>query len=418
MKKPFLKRVSAWMAALMLFAVAAPPVVQAAELEARRSEQQSLVDKIQWATAQKIFKGVKKLVESTVARANRHERVSLQTKMLFLDKEHRIFFDIQGLVKVKVPSKKWLRKIQALKDQRGTYTMASNGPIAVDIAATPLDIKENEVQFAIQLDVALRLEALAWVIGENAVGYAGAYGLQGGIQSLADCIDRFDARIMGDAIGTGVAELTKLLGDRDDAPFGDQKKISIHNIGEVGGEALRRHFALAIAYTGAIAGTRLVTRNVTALALGALFPAASASLPILVAVGAAGFFGAWVVRKLMVDLPVKYKFKKLERLYRQQRKGELEQYQSHVVQRLQEEMGRSRDRWVFFELFKKFLEKKMDESDGQYDLTPYEPLLKRVKDILMYRAVNNEDWYAARMHYQMLKAVRRLPPGAAPPGEQ
>jgi hypothetical protein len=209
----------------------------------------------------------------------------------------------------------------------------------------------------------------------------------------------------------GVAELSKLFGERGEEPFGERPEVSRFNIGGVSGMALLRHFALAVCYAGASAGSSLGMKTLGAFVAATLFPTGGAFIPIFLATAAAAWFGVWVVETVMVKLPVLWKFKKLEKLYKQRRTEELAQYQEGVVQRLQEEMDRPRSRWVFFELMKNFLSEKMDESKGEYDLTPYQPLIERAREILLYRTLNDKDWYATRMYYQLLKAIHRLPNG-------
>jgi hypothetical protein len=409
MKTPFLRRTASLMAAVMMFAVVAPPAIQAAEIQARHSQEEGRVQKIKRAAAQKIYKGVVKAVNSIVKAANKSDRVNLKTEMIFLDKENRIFFDIKGMTRVKVPGKKWLKKIQTLKDEQGTYTIASNGPVAVDVAATPVKIEGKEVSFAVQLDMAIQLGPLGRLLGENSIGFAGALGLGPLFDHMSEALDAFDGRIIGDAIGTGVAEMSKLLGEGKEEPFGDRASVSRHNGRGVTGMSLLRHFAVSIAYVGSIAGARLGGKSLGAMIAVAVFPAGVAFIPTMLGSAVGLWFGTWIVKTVLINIPIKWKFRKLEKLYKQNRLEKLAVYQSGVVERLQQEMDRPRDRWVFFELMKNHLKKKMDESDGNYDLTPFQPLIDRAKQVLQYRAVNDGDWYGARMYYQLLAAIRQLP---------
>lgn len=411
MKIPFQRQLCGLMAALMLFLTAAPALVRAGEIEAQRAKLDALVEKVERKTAEKIFQGLDKVVRSTVEFANKSDRINLKTKMAFLDEGNRIFFDVQGLVRVKVPGERWLRKINEVMESHGTYLLASNGDVAVDMAATPLNIKDREVSFAVQLDLIIQLDDLARTLGESALGYLGALTAGKISHCFLEALDKWDHRIVGKAVGEGVAQLSKLLGDGDEEPFADQPEIASFGLQEVSGAGLLRHFAVAIAHAGVEAGSRLGARTLGAAVAAVLFPTGGAFIPIFLATSAAAWFGHWMVETLIVKLPVLHKFKKLEKLYQQRRMQELERYQEGVVQRLQEEMDRPRERWVFFELMKNFLAEKMTASKGNYDLTPYQPLIERVRDILQYRTINNKDYYAARMYYQFLHAIGQTPTG-------
>lgn len=53
----------------------------------------------------------------------------------------------------------------------------------------------------------------------------------------------------------------------------------------------------------------------------------------------------------------------------------------------------------------------LGERVGQegFDLGPYRPLIDAARRVLQYRAVNDEDWYSARMYYQLRTALGELP---------
>ena len=86
---------------------------------------------------------------------------------------------------------------------------------------------------------------------------------------------------------------------------------------------------------------------------------------------------------------------------------------SEVENRLTDWMDKeiATDRYDFFHKLVKKL-KKAREKDG---LAPYEGLVKKLTDKLKVAAVHDENWNAARMYYQLLEALGRLPQTAEAP---
>lgn len=402
---------------LGLSLLALPGVRAAAVPAAPAPAEAGLWERLGQGFAAKTFQATRALLGRILARANRSPRVDLKLEMALLDDQRRILLDVRGVVRVRVPGARWRERIREAQEAGRTWTMASNGPVSVDLAVTPMKLEGDEVTFTVQLDLILLMKDLVQELARAGAAVLGTVAAGALASKIAEGLAALDTEVAGKALGTAIEELSSVLS-------GDAGAVAYGHLGTAGqglgrfleagvsGASLRRHFLVAMLYAASAAGTKVLGGTLGAGLAAALFPAGGSLVAILMATSATYWFGTWVVHQVAVKLPILWKLKKIGRLA-QGRDARLGAYTESVAARLEQEMNGKANRWVFFELMVDWL--AAQRKAGDFDLEPYRPLIDRARKLLQYRAVNDQDWYAARMVYQLLAAIGELPHGQPAP---
>lgn len=406
------RRLVALVALLQLAPLFAAPVAAAQEASRRQ--------RMARATAQKIYAAVRRILEGVAARASRSERVTAKLAIGFLDDRNRLFFDLQGSARVRVPGKGWREKLGAARAEGRSYAMACNGPVSLDLTATPLKLAGDEVTFGFQVDVSIDLPEIWAEVKKGAIGALGAMAASAFAGRVLEALGSFRIDLAGDAVKIGVGELSGMLGGETVAFAGYQGvSPSLRKLvpRTMTGGSLLRHFLLSVLFAAASTGAQLAGSSLGA-ALGTTLLPAGASLVAVIATTAAAFwFGSWVVHQVAVRLPILWKFKKLRRLHARgtdaASMARAEEYATQLAQRILVETQRPTGRWVLFELLTEYLT-KLREAEGPEVLAAFRPVTDTLKKGLQLQVMDG-DWYAARMYWQLRKALDELAKGEGPP---
>lgn len=383
--------------------------------------------------AGKLYALLGKVIEKTLARANKSDRVELSLRYRFMDAQERMLFDIGGWVRVRVPNQKLLARFQKDLESEDSMVMTCNGGVSVDAVLTPLKIEGEEVTFGLQLDLMILARELFGNIIRNAAQVAGVMALDTLASGAMDALARMSTDTAGEAIEMGVHELPALLsgevGAVTYAAFQDPESKSLKERFKsiLSTEGLVRHFAMAVVFAGVKGGMK-AAGGALGLAVGtALVPGAGTFVTTLAATTAFVWFGNWVVETVGIKLPIMWKMAKIGRLYRkangsdggrQERLGnKLVEYRQEVFERIDRELDGSYKQWTFLQVMTRYFQARVRDKHlvenplEAFDLTPYKPLLEQVAAKLKFMATQKKDWYAARMYYQLMDSVGMLAPG-------
>lgn len=383
-------------------------------------QETSRMERLARGTSKKIFAGLRRVLEGITTRASRSDRVHARVEMAFLDEKGRMFFDIQGSARVAVPGEAWRKRIRAAHAAGQSYTMASNGPVGVDLAATPLEVKGKEVHFAFQLDLTIDMQEIWAGLRRGAIGALGAVAASTLAGRVIEALGNFRVDLAGDAIQIGVGELSGILGG-DVAAFAGYQGVSptLRSLVPKGvtGPGLLRHFLVSILFAASSTGAQLVGVSLGSAVGAALLPGSAGLVAIVLTTAAAAWFGSWVVHTVAVRLPVLWKLKKLRRLHENARdqagRDAAAAYAEKLAQRLVAETRRKSSRWTLFELYTQHLD-KLRQAEGAEALEAYRPVTGTLIQTLQIQVMDG-DWISARMYWQLKKALGELPEGTPPP---
>jgi hypothetical protein len=383
-------------------------------------ERAGRVERLGRATAQKIYAAVRRILEGVVARASRSDRVTAKLEIGFLDERGRMFFDIQGSARVRVPGTSWRERLSAARAEGRSYAMASNGPVSLDLAATPLKVAGEEVTFAFQVDVSIDLPEIWAELKKGAIGALGAMAASALAGRVLEALGSFRVDVAGDAVRIGVGELSGMLGGETVAFAG------YHGVSPAmrrlvprtfSGGALLRHFVLSVLFAAASTGAQLAGSSLGAALGTTLLPAGASLVAVIATTAATLWFGTWVVHQVAVKLPILWKFKKLRRLHARAKDAAglavAEDYADQLARRILTETQRPTGRWILFELLTQHLE-KLRTQEGPAALAAFRPVTDTLKKGLQVQVLEG-DWYAARMYWQLRKALDELPEGEPAP---
>lgn len=406
------RRLVALVALLQLAPLLAAPAAAA--------EQAGRVERLARATSEKIYAAVRRILEGVVARASRSEHITAKLEIGFLDERGRMFFDIQGSARVRVPGEAWRRKLAEAQAQGQSYAMACNGPVSLDLAATPLKVAGAEATVGFQVDVSIDLPEIWAELKKGAIGALGAVAASTLAGRVLEALGSFRVDIAGDAVRIGVGELSGMLGG-ETAAFAGYQGVSpaLRKLipTTVTGGSLLRHFVLSVLFAAASTGAQLAGSSLGAALGTTLLPAGAGLVAALATTAAALWFGTWVVHQVAVRLPILWKLKKLRRLHEQATDAagvaRAEEYADQLARRVLAETQRPTGRWTLFELLAEHLE-QLRTQEGPAALAAFRPVTDVLKRGLQMQVMEG-DWYAARMYWQLRKALDELPAGEAPP---
>lgn len=417
------------------------PAVQANPAPAATAAADDTHKGISGKLAVKLYETLDRGIDALLSRANRSDRVNLKKVFRFLDDEERMIFDIAGTVRVKVPTDALRTKVRKWMEGRETQVLSSNGPISTDIAITPVREEGEEFLFAVQIDLIILTHTLFGQIARSTAQVAGVMGLNLLASNALDALSSVDWEIPGKAIEMGVRELPNFLvgeaGAITYATFQDEehKKLREKLKATITPKGLLKHFTLALCFAGVTGGMKILGASVGGAVAAVLIPGGGTFLGTVLATSALVWFGNWAVTWVAIKLPVLWKLAKIGRLYRKANKSDggrqerlsrkLGEYRKDVAERAVQELSKGYQRWTYLNMVIAYFRKRVKKADPNlspleaFDLVPYQPLLDALYQKLTFMAMQDENWYAARMYYQLLDSVNQLDranPDLAPRG--
>lgn len=358
------------------------------------------------------------LAERAVARAGRSDRLTLKIGASFLDARGRMLLDLQGTVRTRVPLAGLRRTVAAKAAARESWILTSNGPVAIDFVLTPMKLEGEEATFTFQLDLTILFRPLLAELARNGAYLAGSVALGTVAKQAIEALQGLDADALGDGLALGVGELSGMLSGEaaaktfqtvtDSARRGWIARLRAP-LGVVG---LLRHFLTAVLLSGSNAGAATLGTSLGA-ALGAtLLPAGGSFVVAVVSTAAVAWFGTWAVTTLTVNLPVAWKFGKLEKLHAAGDAAGWKAHADRLAGTLEAEIDGSEQRWPVLELLIARVA-KVRAGPGAAGLEAYRPVVDMAKKRLQFQAVAEGNFYAARIYYQLLGALGENPHGGA-----
>lgn len=419
----------AWLTLFSFVLGLAAPTLTLAAAPAPAKQRLDITGKI---TGQ-VHKAVDKVIAATLKRANKSPRIQLKKNFSYRDGGNRLLFDISGVVKVRIKNAERRARFAEEGESNKTKVLSTNGPIAVDLAISPVAIEGEDVVFAIHADLTIKVAAILQELVRTSAQVVGVVAINAAAAKLLDALANFSSETAGKALELGVENLPAVLGGEAGAiayasfqtkghkSWKDKLKATATPAG------ILKHFALAAIFSGVTSGMKAVGATVGAAVGTALLPGAGSFVATLAATSALVWFGNYVVRTVGVKLPVLWRLAKIGRLYRKAVEAEgarreklsakFGEYTDKILKKVQAEIQGGYKRWVFLELMIRYFRKRVYDAGtlgnnlADFDVVPYQPLIDGVSKTLLYEMTADKDWYAGRMYYQFLASVRQLPEG-------
>lgn len=406
------------------------PLLAAAEAgQAPNHVAEGVSDKL----AAKLYKGLRRVLEATIARANRSKRIQLKLNFSFMDARERMLFDVSGLVRVRVKNDKRRAEFAKMAEKEQTKVLSTNGPFSLDAAISPVSIEGDEVVFGVHLDLTILTKRLFQELVRSGAQVAGVVGLNLLAGQLVDALAGFSTETAGKALEMGVENLSALVGGeagaityatfQDEEHKGWKKKLKA----TLTPGGLVKHFTLAVIFAGVTGGMRAIGLSAGAALGAALLPTGGSIIGVIAATSALVWFGNFVVQTVGVKWPVLWRLAKIGRLYRKAVDSEGDRqdklirkyraYTEKVLQKVTQEIEGGYKRWSFLELTIRYFRRRVRKQGplannlGSFDVVPYQPLLDGISQRLQFLLKDEEDWYAGRMYFQLMDAVNQLPEG-------
>ena len=418
------------MATLLAFGsnVCIAPALAAAEA-APNHVAEGVSDKL----AAKLYKGLRRVLEKTIARANKSSRIQLKLNFSFMDDRERMLFDVSGLVRVRIKNDDRREYFAKMAEKEETKVLSTNGPFSIDAAVSPVSVEGDEVVFGVHLDLTILTKRLFQELVRSGAQVIGVVSLNLLAGKLVEALAGFSTETAGKAIEMGVENLSALVGGEAGAityaTFQDEEhkgwRQKLKATLTPGG--LVKHFAMAVIFAAVTGGMRFVGMSVGAAVGTALLPTGGSVIGVIAATSALVWFGNFVVQTVGVKWPVLWRLAKIGRLYRKavdstgDRQDRLvrkyKEYTKKVLRKVTEEIEGGYKRWSFLELTIRYFRRRV-RSEGPlannlegFDVVPYQPLLDGISQRLQFLLKGEEDWYAGRMYFQLMDAVNQLPEG-------
>lgn len=383
--------------------------------------------------AAKLYKVLRRILEATIARANRSKRIQLKLNFSFMDERERMLFDVSGLVRVRIKNEDRRSKFAKMAEKEETKVLSTNGPFSIDAAVSPIAVEGDEVVFGVHLDLTILTKRLFQELVRSGAQVAGVVGLNVLGGKLVEALAGFSTETAGKAIEMGVENLSALVSgqagaityatfqDEEHQGWRDKLKATLTPMGLV------KHFALAVVFAAVTGGMRAVGVSVGAALGAALLPTGGSIIGVIAATSALVWFGNFVVQTVAVKWPVLWRLAKIGRLYRKaveadgDRQDRLvrkyKEYNQKVLRKVTEEIEGGYKRWSFLELTIRYFRRRV-RSEGPlsnnlegFDVVPYQSLIDGISKRLQFLLKDEKDWYAGRMYFQLMDAVNQLPEG-------
>ncbi len=357
---------------------------------------------------------VEHLLQQVCTRLSAEEGNDVKVSSFFVDKDERIFAQIDGEVTLSFPIQKerWQKK---LKEAAGSW-ISTNGSLATDISiknVKQLDDESCLVSFS--LDAVIQSKQVVKKLISTCTSIIGSASVGVVLSKLVAYVGSIDGKVVGKAIGAGFKKLWALGSGKTAATAyasldqGGHNKVKAFLLKEVSVKSVLYHFGVfilkAVTKTGSIiARTSFGTAIATALSSQAAVAIGSA-----IAMAATYLIGKIVVKKLTKNLPLWWRLRRMEKLHPQAIAGDdsaLEKItatEEAVLRVIDDELRNGKFKVL------DMLTEKLGDAHKEKTLEPYEQLITGLTQKLQFATVQNEDWVMARKYYQLLHAIHRLP---------
>ena len=283
-------------------------------------------------------------------------------------------------------------------------------------------VGDKAFKISFQADIVLTLKEIVRETLMQAASVVGTVTIGTMLSKFVSFCDNVDA----DALGQAIKDATLTLWALGAGKMGIEAYEMLDRTGKVDiKEMLLKtftlrtiiyHFGVFMLRSAVAAGATFAKLGLGAAIGSSLAGGVGVFIGAALTVAAVTILGNIVVTKLMVDMPMWWRFRKLRKLYEQRKTveqgseadnailDEMDKIEEYCVEHLDDEIKLDR-----FEILDKLVAKLGKiQKDGE-DLTPYEGVIEKIIAKLQITAVHDNNWNAARKYYQLLKAIQRLP---------
>ncbi len=387
----------------------APTVLCAAE---RERWDEKLLNKL----ASRIEKILKKVCE----KVSEHPGNDVKLNMFFCDDRHRLFADIVGSVTIKFPVLQ--DKIRKKFEEAAGSCLSTNGPLSLDFAVKSVEnVGDKAFKVTFQADLILTLKEIVRETLMQAANIVGTVTIGALLSKFVNFCDTLDAEALGQAIKDATLTLWALgagkLGIDAYEMLDRTGKVKIKEmlVKTFTLRTLVYHFGVFMLKSAVAAGATFAKMGLGAAIGSSLAGGVGVFIGAALTVAAVTILGNIVVTKLMVDMPMWWRFRKLRKLYEKRKSvklgsaeddailDEMDKIEGYCVEHLDDEIKLDR-----FDILDKLVE-KLGKLQKEGELTPYEGVIEKIIAKLQTTAVYDNNWNASRKYYQLLKAIGRLP---------
>ena len=369
----------------------------------------------------KLANRIESILNKVCAKVSEHPGNDVKMAMFFCDDRHRVFADIVGSVTIKFP--KLLDKIRQKFEAAVGSCLSTNGPVSFDFAIKNVEkVGDKAYKISFQADIILTLKEIVRETLMQAASVVGTVTIGTMLSKFVNFCDKVDA----DALGQAIKDATLTLWALGAGKLGIDAYEMLDRSGKVDiKEMLLKtftlrtiiyHFGVFMLKSAVAAGATFAKLGLGAAIGSSLAGGVGVFIGAALTVAAVTILGNIVVTKIMVDMPMWWRFRKLRKLYERRKQVEpgsaadneildkMDEIEGFCVEHLDDEIKLDR-----FEILDKLVAKlgKIHKEGG--DLAPFEGVIEKIIAKLQITAVHDNNWNAARKYYQLLKAIHRLP---------